>query len=31
MAPGFGYEAVGEKLFLERREIERKFEEVYAR
>lgn len=29
VAPGFGYEAVGEKLFLERREIERKFEEVY--
>jgi len=29
VAPGFGYEAVGEKLFLERRDIERKFEEVY--
>ena len=29
VAPGFGYEAVGEKLFLERREIEKKFEEVY--
>jgi hopanoid biosynthesis associated radical SAM protein HpnH len=29
VAPGFGYEAVGEKLFLERREIERKFEQVY--
>lgn len=29
VAPGFGYEAVGEKLFLERREIERKFEEVF--
>jgi len=29
VAPGFGYEAVGEKLFLERREIERKFAEVY--
>ncbi len=29
VAPGFGYEAVGEKLFLERREIEHKFEEVY--
>ena len=29
VAPGFGYEAVGEKLFMERREIEKKFEEVY--
>jgi hopanoid biosynthesis associated radical SAM protein HpnH len=29
VAPGFGYEAVGEKLFLERREIECKFIEVY--
>jgi hopanoid biosynthesis associated radical SAM protein HpnH len=29
VAPGFGYEAVGEKLFLERREIQRKFEQVY--
>jgi len=29
VAPGFGYEAVGEKLFLERRDIERKFEQVY--
>jgi hopanoid biosynthesis associated radical SAM protein HpnH len=29
VAPGFGYEAVGEKLFLERREIERKFRDVY--
>ena len=29
VAPGFGYVAVGEELFLERREIERKFEEVY--
>lgn len=29
VAPGFGYEAVGEKLFLERREIQKKFEEVY--
>ena len=29
VAPGFGYEAVGEKLFLERREIEKKFAEVY--
>src|ERR1039457_812392 len=28
VAPGFGYEAVGEKLFLERREIEKKFEQV---
>lgn len=28
-APGFGYEAVGEKLFLERRDIEKKFEQVY--
>jgi hopanoid biosynthesis associated radical SAM protein HpnH len=28
VAPGFGYEAVGEKLFQERREIEKKFEEV---
>ena len=25
VAPGFGYEAVGEKLFLERRDIEKKF------
>ena len=29
VAPGFGYEAVGEKLFLERRDIENKFREVY--
>lgn len=29
VAPGFGYEAVGEKLFLERREIEKKFIDVY--
>ena len=29
VAPGFGYEAVGEKLFLERRDIEKKFAEVY--
>ena len=29
VAPGFGYEAVGEKLFLERRDIERKFTDVY--
>jgi hopanoid biosynthesis associated radical SAM protein HpnH len=29
VAPGFGYEAVGEKLFLERKEIENKFREVY--
>jgi hopanoid biosynthesis associated radical SAM protein HpnH len=29
VAPGFGYEAVGEKLFLERREIQKKFEQVY--
>jgi len=29
VAPGFDYEAVGEKLFLERRDIERKFAEVY--
>lgn len=29
VAPGFGYEAVGEKLFLERKEIERKFRDVY--
>ncbi|HEY6838876.1 MAG TPA: adenosyl-hopene transferase HpnH, partial [Geobacteraceae bacterium] len=29
VAPGFGYEAVGEKLFLERRDIEKKFEQVY--
>ncbi len=29
VAPGFGYEAVGEKLFLERREIENKFRDVY--
>ena len=28
-APGFSYEAVGEKLFLERREIQNKFAEVY--
>ncbi|MEI6213266.1 MAG: adenosyl-hopene transferase HpnH [Desulfuromonadales bacterium] len=28
-APGFSYEDVGEKLFLERREIEKKFAEVY--
>jgi hopanoid biosynthesis associated radical SAM protein HpnH len=29
VAPGFGYEAVGEKLFLERREIEKKFRQVF--
>ena len=29
VAPGFGYEAVGEKLFLERRDIEKKFIAVY--
>jgi hopanoid biosynthesis associated radical SAM protein HpnH len=29
VAPGFGYEAVGEKLFLERRDIENKFRQVY--
>jgi len=29
VAPGFSYEAVGEELFLERREIERKFREIY--
>ncbi len=29
VAPGFDYEAVGEKLFLERREIERKFRDVF--
>ncbi len=29
-APGFDYEAVGEDLFLQRREIERKFGEVYV-
>jgi hopanoid biosynthesis associated radical SAM protein HpnH len=29
VAPGFGYEAVGEKLFLERKDIEQKFEQVY--
>jgi len=29
VAPGFGYEAVGEKLFLERREIQKKFEQVF--
>jgi hopanoid biosynthesis associated radical SAM protein HpnH len=28
-APGFSYEAVGENLFLEKREIEKKFAEVY--
>jgi hopanoid biosynthesis associated radical SAM protein HpnH len=28
-APGFDYEAVGEDLFLQRREIEKKFEQVY--
>lgn len=28
-APGFSYEAVGEQLFLERKEIERKFGQVY--
>ena len=28
-APGFSYEAVGELLFLERQEIERKFRQVY--
>lgn len=30
VAPGFGYEAVGEELFLERQEIQRKFRDVYA-
>ncbi len=29
VAPGFSYEAVGELLFLERQEIERKFGQVY--
>jgi hopanoid biosynthesis associated radical SAM protein HpnH len=29
VAPGFDYEAVGEQLFLERQEIERKFQLVY--
>jgi hopanoid biosynthesis associated radical SAM protein HpnH len=29
VAPGFSYEAVGEALFLERQEIERKFAQVY--
>ncbi len=29
VAPGFGYEAVGEKLFMERQEIEKKFITVY--
>jgi len=29
VAPGFSYEAVGEQLFLERQEIERKFGQVY--
>ncbi len=29
VAPGFGYEAVGENHFLERREIEKKFTEVF--
>lgn len=29
VAPGFSYEAVGELLFLERQEIERKFQQVY--
>jgi hopanoid biosynthesis associated radical SAM protein HpnH len=29
VAPGFGYEAIGEKLFLERRDIEKKFVDVY--
>ena len=29
VAPGFGYEAVGEKLFLERRDIENKFKDVF--
>jgi len=29
VAPGFGYEAVGEKLFLELKEIERKFRDVF--
>lgn len=29
VAPGFGYEAVGEKLFLERRDIEHKFRDVF--
>ncbi|MDD2271546.1 MAG: adenosyl-hopene transferase HpnH [Desulfuromonadaceae bacterium] len=29
VAPGFGYEAVGEKLFLARRDIEKKFIDVY--
>jgi hopanoid biosynthesis associated radical SAM protein HpnH len=29
-APGFDYEAVGEDLFLQRREIERKFAEIYV-
>ena len=29
VAPGFDYEAVGQDLFLQRREIEKKFEQVY--
>ncbi len=29
VAPGFSYEALGEELFLERREIEKKFREIY--
>jgi hopanoid biosynthesis associated radical SAM protein HpnH len=29
VAPGFDYEAVGEDLFLQRKEIEKKFAEVY--
>jgi hopanoid biosynthesis associated radical SAM protein HpnH len=29
VAPGFDYEAVGEELFLARRDIEQKFQEVY--
>ena len=30
VAPGFDYEAVGQALFLQRREIEKKFEQVYV-
>ncbi|HZV82757.1 MAG TPA: adenosyl-hopene transferase HpnH [Geobacteraceae bacterium] len=30
VAPGFSYVAVGEELFLERQEIERKFREIYV-
>ena len=30
VAPGFDYAAVGEEMFLARRDIERKFQEIYA-